>query len=66
MWWVLALAISLAVAASLMYRGDDHLVDIAGGAAMGLGALFVALLAEHVAGGVEALRRHKSRTAALS
>jgi membrane-associated phospholipid phosphatase len=66
MCWVLALAISLAVAASLMYRGDHHLVDIAGGAAMGLGALFVALLAEHVAGGVAELRRHKSRRAVVS
>jgi hypothetical protein len=61
--WVLALAISLAVAASLMYRGDHHLVDIAGGAAMGTGALFVALLAEHVAGVVTELRHHKNRRA---
>jgi membrane-associated phospholipid phosphatase len=57
--WALALAVSLAVATSVMYRGGDHLVDIAGGAAMGGGALFVALVAEHVAGIVAQLRREK-------
>jgi membrane-associated phospholipid phosphatase len=57
--WILALAIWLAVAASLMYRGDHHLVDVVGGAAMGTGALLVALLAEHVAGVVAELRGHK-------
>jgi undecaprenyl-diphosphatase len=54
-----ALALSVAVAASVMYRGDHRLVDIAGGAAMGIGALSVALLAEHVAGIVAELRREK-------
>jgi hypothetical protein len=57
--WALALAVSLAVATSVMYRGGDHLVDIAGGAAMGGGALFVALVAEHVAEIVAQLRREK-------
>jgi membrane-associated phospholipid phosphatase len=61
-WWVrsafcvLALAVSLAVAASHMYRSEHHLIDVAGGAAMGMGALLVALLAEHVAGIVAELR----------
>jgi hypothetical protein len=64
--WVVAFAVSLGVAGSLMYRGDHHLVDIAGGAAMGLGALFVALLAERVAGVVAELRRHKSQRAVAS
>jgi membrane-associated phospholipid phosphatase len=57
--WVVAVAIALAVAASRMYRGDHHLLDLAGGAAMGLGALFVALLAEQVARIVRGLRSGK-------
>jgi hypothetical protein len=64
--WASALAISLSVAASAVYRGDHHLVDIAGGAAMGLGALLVALVAEHVAGIVAELRRQKLATAVSS
>jgi membrane-associated phospholipid phosphatase len=63
MTWVLALAISIAVAASLMYRGDHHLVDLVGGVTMGAGALFIALLAEQVAGVVAELRRKKHREA---
>jgi hypothetical protein len=59
--WVLAFGIWLAVASSLMYRGDHHLIDIAGGAAMGTGALIVALVAEHVAGVVAELRRQTNR-----
>jgi hypothetical protein len=57
--WASALAISFSVAASAVYRGEHHLVDIAGGAVMGMGALFVALVAEHVAGIVAELRRQK-------
>jgi hypothetical protein len=57
--WAFAVVVSLAVAASVMYRGDHQLVDIAGGAAMGIGALLVALLGEHVAGIVAELRREQ-------
>jgi PAP2 superfamily len=64
--WACALAVSLAVAASAMYRGDHHLVDIAGGAVMGMGALLVALLAEHVAGTVAELRGQKLGNAVTS
>jgi membrane-associated phospholipid phosphatase len=63
--WASGLAVSLAVAASAMYRGDHHLVDIAGGAVMGMGALLVALLAEQVAGIVAELRREKLGRAVL-
>jgi hypothetical protein len=49
-----------------MYRGDHHLVDIAGGAVMGIGALLVALLAEQVAGTVAELRRQKLGNAVTS
>jgi hypothetical protein len=64
--WVSALAISFSVAASAVYRGDHHLVDIAGGAVMGVGALLVALVAEHVAGIVAELRRQKLGNAVSS
>jgi membrane-associated phospholipid phosphatase len=47
--WAIATAIALAVAVSRMYRGEHHLLDVAGGAAMGIGALVVALLAEQIA-----------------
>jgi membrane-associated phospholipid phosphatase len=47
--WATATAITLAVAVSRMYRGDHHLIDVAGGAAMGIGALVVALLGEEIA-----------------
>jgi membrane-associated phospholipid phosphatase len=54
--WVTATAIALAVAVSRMYRGEHHLLDVAGGAAMGFGALVVALLAEQIARVVAHLR----------
>jgi membrane-associated phospholipid phosphatase len=47
--WATATSIALAVAVSRMYRGEHHLFDVAGGAAMGIGALVVALLAEQIA-----------------
>ena len=46
--WATATAIALAVAVSRMYRGEHHLLDVAGGVAMGIGALVVALLAEQI------------------
>jgi membrane-associated phospholipid phosphatase len=64
--WATATAIALAVAVSRMYRGEHHLLDVAGGAAMGIGALAVALLAEHVAGFVAELRREKAGGAVIS
>jgi hypothetical protein len=42
-----------------MYRGEHHLLDMAGGAAMGIGALVVALLAEQVSHIVAELRAEK-------
>jgi membrane-associated phospholipid phosphatase len=57
--WVTATAIALAVAMSRMYRGEHHLLDMAGGAAMGIGALVVALLAEQVSHIVAELRAEK-------
>jgi membrane-associated phospholipid phosphatase len=54
--WATATAIVLAAAASRMYRGEHHLLDVAGGAAMGIGALVVALLAEQIAHLLAAIR----------
>jgi membrane-associated phospholipid phosphatase len=54
--WATATAIALAVAVSRMYRGEHHLLDVAGGAAMGIGALVVALLAERIAHVLAAIR----------
>jgi membrane-associated phospholipid phosphatase len=57
--WVMATAIALAVAVSRMYRGEHHLLDVVAGAAMGIGALFVALLGEQIARIVAELRAAK-------
>ncbi len=54
--WALAIAIVPFVALSRMVRGMHHPVDVAGGVAVGIGALLCVLLAARVAG-VAAARR---------
>jgi membrane-associated phospholipid phosphatase len=60
--WAFAVGLSLVVTASVMYRGGHHLVDIAGGTAMGVGALVVVVLAERVTGAIIALRATGAHT----
>ena len=64
--WALAVALPIAVGISRMYRGMHHPLDILGGAAMGLGALLIALFAAQATGVVAARRdrRRVARTAA--
>jgi hypothetical protein len=47
--WASAAGIAMAVTAAGIYRGDHHLLDVAGGGAMGISALSVAMLGEQVA-----------------
>jgi hypothetical protein len=62
--WSLAAVVSLVVSASVLYRGEHRLVDVAGGVAMGAGALFVVMIAEYVAGAATELRRSRRAQAA--
>jgi membrane-associated phospholipid phosphatase len=57
----LAATIALLVLVSKLYRGEHHLLDVLGGAAMGLGALLIALLAETIACTVNQLRAGATR-----
>jgi undecaprenyl-diphosphatase len=57
--WALAVTLPVAVGISRMYRGMHHPLDVLGGAAMGLGALMVALIAAQVTGVVVARRDHR-------
>jgi membrane-associated phospholipid phosphatase len=57
--WTLALTVPVVVGVSRMYRGMHHPLDVLGGAAMGLAALLVALIAAQVTGVVVARRDHR-------
>jgi membrane-associated phospholipid phosphatase len=54
--WGLATAIPLVVAWSRMYRGEHHLIDVAAGVLMGVGALGVAIFAARTARAAARLR----------
>ena len=43
--WTIGVAVPLVVAASRIYRGEHHPIDVAGGVVMGIGALCVAAFA---------------------
>lgn len=58
--WTAALAIVPFVALSRMVRGMHHPLDVAGGVALGLGALAVVLLAARAAGVAAERRRRES------
>jgi membrane-associated phospholipid phosphatase len=57
--WTVAAAFPLVVAASRIYRGEHHPIDVAAGALMGVGAIFVALFAARTARRVAELRAEK-------
>jgi undecaprenyl-diphosphatase len=57
--WALAVALPIAVGISRMYRGMHHPLDVLGGAAMGFGALLIALFTARVAGVVVARRANR-------
>jgi undecaprenyl-diphosphatase len=60
--WALAVTLPIVVGVSRMYRGMHHPLDVLGGAAMGLAALLVALIAARVTG-VVVSRRDRRRVA---
>jgi hypothetical protein len=59
--WGMAATIALCAVVSKLYRGEHRLLDVVGGAAMGLGALLIALLAEKIACTVNELRAGATR-----
>jgi membrane-associated phospholipid phosphatase len=61
--WVVALAIPLFVAWSRMIRGMHHPLDVAGGVAIGVGAIVVVVVAARVAGAAAEAR--EATTSAL-
>jgi membrane-associated phospholipid phosphatase len=54
--WAVAAAMPLVVGWSRIYRGEHHLIDVAAGVLMGIGALGVALFAARTARAVARLR----------
>jgi undecaprenyl-diphosphatase len=58
--WTVAVTLPIVVGVSRLYRGMHHPLDLLGGAAMGLAALLVALIATRVTG-VVAARRNRQR-----
>ena len=62
--WTIAIAIVPFVALSRMVRGMHHPLDVAGGVAIGIGALVVLLIATRVAGRVAERRASDEGTAA--
>jgi undecaprenyl-diphosphatase len=60
--WALAVILPVVVGVSRMYRGMHHPLDVLGGAAMGLAALLVALLAARATGVVVARRDRRRVT----
>ena len=58
--WVVAIGLALLVGFARVYRGMHHVTDVVAGAALGVGALLVALLVVRVAG-VVVLQRRGSR-----
>jgi membrane-associated phospholipid phosphatase len=64
--WTVGAAVPLVVAASRIYRGEHHPIDVVAGALMGVGALCVAIFAARTARRVAELRtvRHAARRAA--
>jgi membrane-associated phospholipid phosphatase len=64
--WTVAAGFPLVVAASRIYRGEHHPIDVLAGALMGVGAICVALFAARTARRVAELRtvRHAERRAA--
>jgi undecaprenyl-diphosphatase len=59
--WAVAAAIPIYVALSRMYRGMHHPLDIAGGAAIGIAALFGIVLISRAAGIAAANRAERAR-----
>jgi undecaprenyl-diphosphatase len=57
--WTVAAMFPLTVAASRIYRGEHHPIDVAAGALMGVGALCVALFAARTARRVAELRAER-------
>ena len=57
--WTVASAFVLVVAASRIYRGEHHPIDVAGGVLMGIGAICVALFAARTARRVAELRTER-------
>ena len=55
--WALAILLVAFVAASRMYRGMHHPLDVAGGVVVGIGAVLVAIFACRAAGAVADARR---------
>jgi undecaprenyl-diphosphatase len=64
--WTVAAGFPLVVAASRIYRGEHHPIDVTAGALMGVGAICVALFAARTARRVAELRaeRHAEQRAA--
>ena len=61
---MVTIALVVFVAFSRMVRGMHHPIDVLGGVAIGIGALFVVLLATRVAGRVAERRASDQGTAA--
>jgi undecaprenyl-diphosphatase len=55
--WTLAIAIPVFVAASRMYRGMHHPLDVGGGVLIGIAAVIVLVFACRAAGAAAAARR---------
>jgi membrane-associated phospholipid phosphatase len=64
--WSVAAVFPLVVAASRIYRGEHHPIDVAAGALMGVGAIAVALFAARTARRVAELRAVKHAAEARS
>jgi undecaprenyl-diphosphatase len=54
--WTVAVALALDVAFARMYQGQHHPIDVAAGALMGVGAMFVAMFAARTARATAELR----------
>jgi undecaprenyl-diphosphatase len=63
--WTVGALFPLVVAASRIYRGEHHPIDVIAGMLMGAGALSVALFAGRVARRVAELRKERNAEAAL-
>ena len=64
--WTIGAIIPLMVAASRIYRGEHHPIDVIAGALMGAGALTVAVFAARTARRVAELRTEKHATRAVA